>query len=110
MVNYGDNRKEEGTSQFVRFRRFVNSIAVGDCFSRMQMLQAVYGDYHGYDKFNTSADTYRNICEKSGYLSKVVDSNGNPKLGRFRVMMHISGECADIKREYARIVDERRGR
>lgn len=106
MGNYKDNVKGDGTSQFVRFRRLVNSIAIGDCFNRMEMLQAVYGDYHGYDKFNTSADTYRNLCEKSGYLSKVIGLNGNPKLGWFKVMKHISGGCADIKREYA----ERRGR
>lgn len=46
------------------FKQFIASIAVGESFSRQQMLCAVKSERHSY------IDCLRNMCEKSGYIAK----------------------------------------
>ena len=46
------------------FKLFIASIAVGDTFSRQQMLCAVKSERHSY------IDCLRNMCEKAGYIAK----------------------------------------
>jgi hypothetical protein len=45
------------------FKQFIASIAIGDSFSRQQMLSAV-NDKESY------VDNLRNMCEKCGYIDK----------------------------------------
>lgn len=46
------------------FKLFIASIAVGESFSRQQMLCAVKSERHSY------IDCLRNMCEKAGYIAK----------------------------------------
>lgn len=46
------------------FKQFIASIAVGESFSRQQMLCAVKSERHSY------IDCLRNMCEKAGYIAK----------------------------------------
>ena len=83
-------------TRWYAFKQFIAGIAVGESFSRQQMLCAVKSERHSY------IDCLRNMCEKAGYLAKGDTAGIFVKVKELPVDMTVT----ELRQQYERLIGD----